>query len=140
MVTTQKSKYDVWASNLLFLAFALSLLMGFLRHTSYFADELSTKDYIILYLIQPLVLVLYYYIRQGSRPAKTLFLALAGVTILQSLANGFNISFSSDPLWAFDLLSQFLLSLGAGVLVILSLWFSNNSADSPRDAVNTRTE
>ena len=122
METRQQHKYDIWASNLLFLGFGLSLLMGFLRHTGYFASDLQTKDYITLYLITPLLLVMYYYIRKGVRAVKILFLTLYGVTLVQFLPSNSGSIPTDATLKTFDFFSQHILQLGAGVLILLSLW------------------
>ncbi|MCA8830503.1 hypothetical protein [Hymenobacter pini] len=128
MATVQKHRFDVWASNLLFLAFGLSVLMNYLRHTGYFAPTLQTKDYIMLYLISPVLLVAYYYIRKGFREAKTLVLALCGVTLLNTLTSSHNFISSEDPLKTFDFLSQPLLYLAASILLLLSLWSFRRSS------------
>ncbi|MDU0372103.1 hypothetical protein ACFPAF_17000 [Hymenobacter endophyticus] len=128
MTTIQKHRYDIWASNLLFLAFGLSVLMGYLRQRDYFAPDLNTQDYIMHYLIAPVLLVVYYYIRKGIREVKTLFLALYGATLLNILTSSYSFISSEDPLKTFDFLSQQLLYLAASVLLLLSLWSFQRSS------------
>jgi hypothetical protein len=122
MVTHQQHKYDIWASNLLFLGFGLSLPMNYLLHKGYFASGLQTKDYIILYLISPLILVMYYYIRKGVRAVKILFLTLYGVTLMEFLPSNSGSIPTDATLKTFDFFSQHILQLGAGVLILLSFW------------------
>lgn len=130
MVTSQQHKYDIWASNLLFLAFGLSVGMGYLRHRGYFANDLQPKDYITLYLINPILLACYYYIRKGLRPVKTLFLTLYGLVLIQIIRTGSPV-FSDASLKTFDFVSQHFLQLGASLLMLLSLWSSKHSGNQP---------
>lgn len=119
---TQQHKYDIWASNLLFLGFGISLPMNLLLHKGYFASGLQTKDYIILYLISPVVLIIYYFIRKGVRAVKILFLALYGVTLVQFLPNNSSSIPTGATLKTVDFFSQHILQLGGSLLILLSLW------------------
>ncbi|RPD43754.1 hypothetical protein DNI29_23120 [Hymenobacter sediminis] len=136
MATSQKNIYDVWASVLLFVAFALSLLMNFLRHTGYFAPNLGTQEYIILYLCMPVALVIYYFIGKGKREAKTLFLALYAVTLWEIVTSGKDF-LGQNNLATFDFLSQQVLHLGACLLVLYTLWLSK-STSKPSPPTTTR--
>ncbi|MBO3270732.1 hypothetical protein [Hymenobacter defluvii] len=130
MEATQSRKYDIWASNALFLTFGLSVLMGFLRHTGYFASDLQTKDYLQLYLITPFLLLIYYYIRKGLRPAKTLFLVLYGLVLINIISYGTQASWFDTGLKTFDFLSQHFLQTLAGLLILLSLLVSKKEKQS----------
>lgn len=129
MSTSQKNIYDLWASVLLFFAFVLSLLMNFLRHTGYFAPNLGTKDYIILYLCMPVALVIYYFIGRGKREAKTLFFALYAVTLWEIVTSDKKF-LGHNNLATFDFLSQQVLNLGACLLALYTLWISK-AANKP---------
>ena len=76
MENTRKHTYEVWASNLLYLTFAVSVVANFMLHCGYFAAHKSTGQYLMLYGVSPLLLFAYYKIRQGIKGAKTLFLTL----------------------------------------------------------------
>ncbi|WP_157530578.1 hypothetical protein [Hymenobacter norwichensis] len=96
--------------------------MNFLLHKGYFASGLQTKDYFILCLFSPLILVMYYYIRKGVRAVKNLFLALYGLSLVQFLLSNIDSIPTDATLKTFDFFSQHILQLGAGVLILLSLW------------------
>lgn len=127
MESTQPSKYDRWASNALFLAFGLSVVTNFFLKRGYFASDQHTKDYVTLYLITPLLLVVYYYIRKGLRGAKLFFLAVYGVLLFELITKGIGAVMASTPLLMFDFISQHILQATASIFIIVSFLRANNT-------------
>lgn len=121
MEATQPTKYDIWASNALFLAFGLSIVTNFFLKRGYFGSDLHTKDYVTLYLIAPFLLFVYYKIRKGLRGAKIFFLTIYGVLLFELLTKGTGAVMASSPLYKFDFISQHVLQATASILIIISL-------------------
>jgi hypothetical protein len=129
MATSPQHKYEVWASNALYLAFAVSLAFHFLLQSGYFAPHKSAADILWLYAANPFMLGVYYFIRQGIYGAKTLYLALYGLVILQ-LCAAIILSFVTDNLVVSDreivlkligVLAEQTLKIGACVLILKSM-------------------
>jgi hypothetical protein len=131
METRQQRQYDIWASNLLFFAFGLSLPINYVLHEGFFASNLQAKDYVVLYLISPVMLVLYYYIRKGERAVKTLFLVLYGLAILQILSHSSSYIPTNASLETFDFFSQHTITLTACLLILLSFRSTKPANDKP---------
>lgn len=121
MTTTQQHRYEVWASNMLYLTFAVSVVADFLLRRGYFAPHKSTGQYLMLYLASPFLLYVYYKIRQGVKGAKTLFLTLYAFVLFQLLNGGLSPASYDTPLEAINLLVQHGLQVGASLLLLLSL-------------------
>lgn len=121
MTTTQQRHFEVWASNLLYLTFGVSLVADYLLGHGYFAPGKRQGQYFELYLAMPVLLVVYYYIRQGVRGAKTLFLVLFAFVLFHLHEGGLPPS-DYDTEWeVFSLVLQYGLQLMACALLLLSL-------------------
>jgi hypothetical protein len=121
MTATQQRSCEVWASNLLYLTFAVSVVADFLLGRGYFAPHKSTGQYLMLYGATPLLLYVYYKIRQGLKGAKTFFLTVYAFVLLQLLSGGLPPTSYDTPLEAANLLVQHGLQIGACLLMLLSL-------------------
>ncbi len=118
----QQHRYEVWASTLLYLTFAISTLVGLFSALGYFPRHQSTASYLVMYTAAPPLLVVYYYIRKGARVAKILFLALYAFVLLQLLRSGLPpTSYAATPPEVAHLLVQHVLQVGACALLLLSL-------------------
>ena len=120
MTTAQQRRYEVWASDLLFLTFTVSFVADFVLRCGYFAPHKSTGQYFLLFV--------YYKIRQGVKAAKTLFLTLYAFVLLQLLSGGLSPTSYDTPLELGNLLVQHGLQVGACLLLLLSLWRPSESA------------
>ncbi len=120
MTTTQQHSYEVWASTLLYSTFAVSLVTDFLLGCGYFAPHLSPWQMLMLG-VTPLLLFVYYKIRQGNQGAKVFFLTLYGFVLLHILAGGVPAASYATPLAATSLLLQHGLQIGACALMLLSM-------------------
>jgi hypothetical protein len=121
MTTTQQHRYEVWASELLYLTSTVSFFADFILDQGYFAAHKSVGQYILLFGANPLLLFVYYKIRQGAKGAKTLFLTLYAFVLLQLLRGGLSPTSYDTPLKLANLLVQHGLQLGACLLLLLSL-------------------
>jgi hypothetical protein len=121
MTTTQQHRYEVWASDLLFLTFTVSFIADFLLGCGYFALHKSTGQYFLLFGVNPFLLFVYYKIRQGVKGAKTLLLTLYAFVLLQLLSGGLPPTSYDTPLELGNLLVQHGLQVGACLLLLLSL-------------------
>jgi hypothetical protein len=118
MTTAQQHRYEVWASELLYLTFTVSFLADFVLGQGYFAAH---KNYLLLFGANPLLLFIYYKIRKGIKGAKTLFLTLYAFVLLQLLRGGLSPASYDTPLKLANLLVRHGLQLGACLLLLLSL-------------------
>jgi hypothetical protein len=121
MTTTQQHRYEVWASELLYLTFTVSFIIDFILGCGYFAPHKSPGQYFLLFGVNPLLLFVYYKIRQGVKGAKTLFMTLYAFVLLQLLSGGLSPASYDTPLEAGNLLVQHGLQVGACLLLLLSL-------------------
>jgi len=121
MTAAQQHRYEVWASSMLYFAFAVSLVGDIVFRGGYFAAHATPRDYFLLYVANPFLLCLYYQIWKGMASAKKIFLFLY-VLVLLELAHGELASSSYDtPPEVASLVVQHGLQLGACLLVLLSL-------------------
>jgi hypothetical protein len=60
MTAAQQHRYEVWASRLLYFAFAVSLVGDIVFRDGYFAAHTTPRDYFLLYVANPFLLYLYY--------------------------------------------------------------------------------
>ena len=122
MVTAiQQHRCEVWASNLLFLTFAVSLVADYRLGCGYFAAHKSQAAYGMLYLGNPILLATYYYIRRGLRGAKTLFLTLYAFVLFNLMTGGLSPTSYDTPFELGNLLVQHGLQVAACLLLLASL-------------------
>jgi hypothetical protein len=121
MTATQQRSCEVWASNLLYLTFGVSVVADFLLNRGYFAPHKTTGQYLMLYGANPLLLFVYYKIREGLKGAKTFFLTLYAFVLLQLLNGGQPPASYDTPLELASLLVQHGLQIGACLLMLFSL-------------------
>jgi hypothetical protein len=121
MTTNRQHCYEVWASSLLYLTFAVSLVSDFVLQCGYFAAQKSTGDYLTLYAATPFLLYVYYRIRQGTRGAKTLFLTLYAFVLYHLLSGGLPPTSYDAPLKLGSLVVQHALQVVACGFLMLSL-------------------
>lgn len=121
MTSTQQHRCEAWASNLLYLTFLVSLVTDYVLGRGYFAPHKSQGQYLELYLATPLLLLVYYYIRQGLRGAKVFFLVTYAFVLFHLFSEGVSPSAYDTELEAFSLLTQHGLQIMACLLILLSL-------------------
>lgn len=121
MTATQQHRFEVWASNLLYLTFAVSVVADYLLGHGYFAPHKSTAQYLTLYAATPLLLWVYYKIRQGVKGAKTLFLTLYAFVLFHLMSDGLPPTSYDTPLEVASLLVQHGLQVCACLLLLVSL-------------------
>jgi hypothetical protein len=128
MTPAQQHRYEVWASELLYATFTVSFIADFILGCGYFAPHKSMAQYFMLFGANPLLLFIYYKIRQGVKGAKTLFLTLYAFVLLQLMSEGLSPTSYDTPLEAANLLVQHGLQVGACVLLLLSM---HTPSDAP---------
>lgn len=121
MEPNQQHKYEVWASNLLYLTFTISLITDFVLEYGYFAPHKSMGQYLILYGVNPLLLFVYYKIRQGLKSAKTFFLVCYAFVIFHIFSDGVDASSYDTELKTFSLVAQHTSQILACLFMLLSL-------------------
>jgi hypothetical protein len=129
METSQQHRQEIWASNALYLSFAASLVTQYLVQSGYFATQKSVADILWLYAVNPIMLWVYYLIREGVYKAKTLYLALYGLVALQLCAvavlgvvtDGLAGSEREMTLKIIGLVAEQSLKIGACVLILKSM-------------------
>ncbi|OGX91268.1 hypothetical protein [Hymenobacter coccineus] len=122
LTAAQQHRYEVWASNLLFLTFAISTAVGLLVALGYLPRHRGPAQYgyLSMYTAAPPLLVVYYYIRRGARVAKILFLLLYAFVLLQIISGWRPLTSYATPAGIVHLLAQQGLQIGACVLLFLS--------------------
>jgi len=121
MEPSKQHKYEVWASNLLYLTFVVSLVTDFILKCGYFAPHKSGSQLVMLYVITPFLLFVYYKIRQGVKGAKTLFLACYALVVFQIISDGLSPAAYDTELKAFSLAAQHTSQILACLFILLSL-------------------
>jgi hypothetical protein len=87
----------------------------------FFAPHKSPGQYLLLFGANPLLLFVYYKIRQGVKGAKTLILTLYAFVLLQLLSGGLAPTSYDTALETSNLLVQHGLQVGSCLLLLLSL-------------------
>lgn len=121
-ITTQQHRYEIWASNLLFLTCAISTAVGLLTARGYLPRHRGPAQYgyLSMYTTAPPLLVVYYYVRRGASVAKILFLLLYAFILLQIISGWRPLIAYATPAGIVHLLVQQGLQIGACVLLFLS--------------------
>lgn len=131
-MTTTQHRYNVLASNLLFVMFFLSIPINFFTKQGYFTPSMHSGIFVVYCMVTALILVLFYVIRRGKSWAKILYIIL----FIWPLAD--NIwhfkrnapELFATPLHTLNFALQNGLQLIAVVLLVLS-FFKREPAQPP---------
>jgi hypothetical protein len=123
----QQTKYDIWATNALFFAFGLSIVMNYVTKKGFFASPMTTSTLVGLIIGNGLMLGLFYYIRKGLKGAKTSFLIIYALVVLKIVSGDWIAKSCDTPLNTFDFISQHTLQVAASILLIISLIKTRNT-------------
>lgn len=126
MKPSQQHKYEVWASNLLYLTSAISIVTDYVLKDGCFAPHKSLWQYLLLYGANLFLLFVYYKIRQGLKGAKTFFLVCYAFVVFHILSDGISPSTYDTELKAFSLAAQHTSQILACLFILLSLRSANN--------------